>query len=275
MASPKTMSREVLEHYESVSEARRLHAGIGRLERARTEELLTRFLPPPPAVVLDVGGGPGVYSCWLARRGYEVHLIDLVPRHVRQARRASQAQPNQPLASASVGDARHLTRAGATVDAVLLLGPLYHLTKRADRLQALREARRVLRPKGIVFCAAISRYASLLDGLVEGFLADPAFARIVKRDLATGQHRNPTNHPVYFTTGYFHRPEELAEDIAAAGLRHEVTMGIEGPGWMLQNFEASWKSPARRKRLVAAARALENEPSALGLSAHLLAVARR
>jgi ubiquinone/menaquinone biosynthesis C-methylase UbiE len=267
-------SKEILVHYQSGWEERRLREGVGRLERARTEELLARFLPRPPAVVLDVGGGPGGYACWLARRGYQVHLIDLVPLHVRQALEASAAQPGKPLASAEVGDARHLARPRASADVVLLLGPLYHLTERRDRLKALREARRVLRPEGIVLCAGISRYASLLDGLVEGYLADPAFARIAKRDLATGQHRNPTNNPAYFTTSYFYRPSELAEEIAAAGLRHESTVGIEGPGWLLQDFEKSWKIPAGRKRLLAAARALESEPSVLGLSAHLLAVGR-
>jgi len=266
---------DLLGHYGSVVEAERLAQGPGRLERVRTQELLTRYLPPPPSVILDVGGGPGAYACWLAQRGYEVHLIDIVPWHVEQAREASQREPAHPLASAAVGDARRLERAAASVDAVLLFGPLYHLTERQDRIQALREACRVLRPGGIVLAAGISRFASVLDGLVRGYLDDPEFARIVERDLRDGQHRNRTSNPAYFTTAFFHHPEELAAEVQEAGLQHQATLAVEGPGWLLQNFDAHWNDAARRERLLKALRALECEPSVLGASAHLLAVARK
>jgi ubiquinone/menaquinone biosynthesis C-methylase UbiE len=117
-----------------------LHGGAGRLEYLRTRELLARYLPPAPATVLDVGGGAGVYALPLAREGYSVHLIDAVPLHVEQAREASALQQDSPLASAQVGDARRLVWDDNSVDAVLLLGPLYHLTSRDDRLRALKEA---------------------------------------------------------------------------------------------------------------------------------------
>ena len=263
-----------LKYYESGLEAQRLSTGKGRLEKIRTQELLTRYLPPPPAIVMDVGGGPGAYACWLAARGYEVHLVDPVRLHVEQALRASSDQAAHPLASASVGDARHLDRADASADAALLLGPLYHLTERQDRVAALAEARRVVRRGGLVIAVGISRFASLLDGLVQGFLDDPEFAQIVQSDLRNGQHRNPTGHPAYFTAAFFHLPEELEAEMEEAGLRHEETLAVEGPGWLLQNFEECWADPARRARLLEAARATEGEASVLGFSAHLMAVAR-
>ncbi len=266
---------EIAPHYGAGLEELRLTQGPGLLEFARTCEVIDRCLPPPPADVLDVGGGPGAYACRLAGRGYAVRLVDAVPLHVEQARAASRLQPDFPLAAADLGDARRLDRPDATADAVLLLGPLYHLTERADRLAAWREARRVLRPGGVMLAAAISRFASTLDGLRGGFFDDPAFAAMAERDLRDGQHRNPTGDPRYFTTAYFHRPEELAAEARAAGLRHEATLGVEGPGWLLQDFEAWWADAARRERLLAAARALEAEPALLGVSAHLLAVARK
>src|SRR5215212_5220861 len=131
----------ILAHYSEGIEQDRLFGGRSQLERVRTQGLLTRHLPPAPAVVLDVGGGPGVYARWLTERGYEVHLVDPVPLHVEQAQGA-----DPKPASATIGDARKLDWPNARVDAVLLLGPLYHLTERDDRLQALREAHRVLRP---------------------------------------------------------------------------------------------------------------------------------
>src|SRR5262244_2098789 len=136
-------AEEVAAYYAQGIERDRLTAGQGALELARTQALLERYLPAPPAVVADIGGGPGRYAVWLAQRGYRVHLVDPVPLHVEQARAAARGRPGATLASAEVGDARALQLAEASVNAVLLLGPLYHLRKRADRLQALAEARRV------------------------------------------------------------------------------------------------------------------------------------
>lgn len=259
-------------HYTGQSEKDRLAHGPGQLELARTQELLERYLPPPPATVLDVGGGPGRYAFWLAGKGYTVHLIDAVALHVEQARAADNGAR---LASAEVGDARKLDAADASVDAVLLLGPLYHLTVREDRLEALREARRVVKPGGIVAAACISRFASTLDGIARGLLDDPAFVDIVERDLADGQHRNPTNHPDYFTTAYFHHPLAIRGELEDAGLMHEDTLSVEGPAWLLADFDSHWRDPGRRQRLMDAIRRVEGEPTLLGASAHLLGVGRR
>jgi ubiquinone/menaquinone biosynthesis C-methylase UbiE len=275
MSNRPHLAPDILAYYERAVEADRLSSGTGRLEYARTRELVKRFLMPPPAVVLDVGGGTGVHALWLARGGYEVHLRDPVQRQVQKAQDLSSAEREYPLASARVGDARALEVADHSADAVLMLGPLYHLIEQRDRLRALREAHRVLKPGGTLLAAAISRYASALDGLRAGYLTDPEFAKIVERDLADGQHRNPTGHPAYFTTAYFHRPEELRVEVETAGLIHEATLPIEGPAWLIPDFETRWTDAAHRKSLLDCLRALENVPTLLGVSAHLMVVARR
>jgi ubiquinone/menaquinone biosynthesis C-methylase UbiE len=266
---------EMVAHYQIADEARRLSSGVHQLELARTQEILERYLPRPPAVILDVGGGPGLHACWLAKQGYEVHLVDAVPFHVEQAKRASDQQPDHPIASLAIGDARALDRLDDSVDVVLLMGPLYHLTERSDRVAALREANRVLKSRGLLFAVAISRFASLLDALVRGLIDDPEFAPILERDLIDGQHRNPTDNPAYFTTAFFHLPGELEGEIQDAGLRHEITLSIEGPGWLLQDFEERWRDPDRRKRLLDAVQATETAASLLGVGAHMMAVARK
>ncbi|MBR8840936.1 MAG: methyltransferase domain-containing protein [Stigonema ocellatum SAG 48.90 = DSM 106950] len=266
---------EVLAHYERGLEAERLSKRTNPIELVRTQELLSRYLPPPPAVIFDVGGGSGIYACWLAQLGYKVHLIDAVPLHVEQARSASQVQPDYPLASAEVGDARQLNQANNSVDAVLLFGPLYHLIERSDRIKALREADRVLKSGGLVFAVACSRFASLLDGLFRGWLDDPEFVEIAHQDLLSGQHRNPSNHPAYFTTAFFHHPDELKAEVEEAGLSCEKLLAIEGPGKLLQNFEEHWSEQSRRQRLLQAIRWLETEPSTLGVSAHIMAIAQK
>jgi SAM-dependent methyltransferase len=273
--TPSPKPEAIAAHYASGYEADRLHQGAGQLDRERSRELLGRFLPPAPATVLDVGGGPGGHACWLAARGYQVHLLDITPLHVELAREASARQPGAPLAGTEVGDARALTWGAATADAVVLFGPLYHLTDRADRLQALREAHRVLRPGGVLLAAAISRFASALDGLCRGFLKDPQFAEIVRRDLTDGQHRNPTGRPEYFMDTFFHHPDELRAEVAEAGFAAATVYGVEGPGWLVSEFDAWWGNGEYRDRLLQLARALETEPSLSGASAHLMAVATR
>ncbi len=260
---------EIVAHYAGGVEQPRLDGGTSRLEFARTRLILQRSLPAPPAHILDIGGGPGVYARWLTDEGYAVHLVDAVPLHVEQARTASNGY------TAALGDARDLREPDASADAVLLLGPMYHLTERADRLRALAEVHRVARPGAPVFVAAISRFASLLDGLWTQYLDDPAFARIADRDVREGQHRNPGNRPGWFTTAYLHQPDELAQEVRDAGLLLDDLVAVEGPGWLVPDFEARWQDDRRRRQLLDAVARVEREPSMLGVSAHLLAVARR
>jgi len=266
---------ELIRYYTVASEASRLRTGWFQLEQARTQELILRHLPPAPAKVLDVGGGAGAYACWLSARGYEVHLIDPVPNHVEQARAASAKQPMYPLASAALGDARNLQHPTQSTDAVLLLGPLYHLTQRDDRLNALREAHRVLRDGGLVWAAAISRFASLLDSLSSGFFDQPEFAPILDRDLAEGQHRNPTDNLTYFTDAFFHRPQELAGELTEAGFDRVELVAVEGPGWLARDFDRVWSRPDQRERLLGLLRQVEHEPALLGASSHILAIGRK
>ncbi len=274
MEESPTIPPEILAHYDAFDERSRLGEGSGLLERVRTQELLLRYLPAPPAVVLDVGGGPGRYALWLTECGYEVHLVDVVPHHVEQAAEAA-ATAGKPLASATVGDARRLDRPSASVDAVLLLGPLYHLPEAAERAAALAEANRVLRPSGTAFAAGISRFASAIDGLERGFVDDPVFREILAGDLSDGRHRNPTPDPAYFTTAYLHHPDELGSELRAAGFEEVQVIAVEGIGWAARHLDDRLRHDAKREVLLELLRRVESEPSLLGASPHLLAVGRK
>lgn len=261
-------------YYKRVDEEGRLAIGTGPLEFARTWDILERYLPSPPAAVGDVGGGAGAYALLLARKGYAVHLLDPVPEHIEQAKRASQAQPAHPLANAEIGDARSLDWQDNAMDALLFLGPLYHLPEREDRLKALREAARVTRQGGRIFVAVISRFASLIDGIFRRFLEDPAFVPIVEQDLVDGQHRNPTDNPAYFTSTFFHHPDDIVAEIREGGLTLEKLLAVESLGGLLSDFEELWQDTKRRKMLLKFIRAVEDEPSLLGTSSHIIAIAK-
>jgi ubiquinone/menaquinone biosynthesis C-methylase UbiE len=268
------IAKEIEAHYLQTNESERLQGPLGELEMLRTRAILARHLPAPPATILDVGGAAGVYAIPLATQGYRVHLIDPVELHLLQAK-SNAAASGVELASIARGDARNLEVPSGTADAALLLGPLYHLIESADRMQALREARRALKPRGILLAAGISRFASLMAGLAFDTYHDVEFRKIVAADIASGQHRNPTNQAAYFTTAYFHRPEELAAEVRDAGFGDVRILAVEGPVWSAARFRSTWDDPVQRQSLMDFLSSIEREPSLHGASAHFLAVAYR
>lgn len=263
---------DILAYYdERTDEDTRLsRTADGALELVRTREILRRHLPPSPATVLDVGGGTGVHARWLAAEGYAVHVVDPVARHVARAARV-------PGCTAERGDARALAAGDGTYDVVLLLGPLYHLVERADRLAAVREARRVVRPGGVVAVAGINRYAPVLDHTATTALGDRAEVRQSVADtVRTGRHGGDGRKG--FTVAYLHTAAGLAGELAAAGLPEATVYGVEGPGWaMLRAVEVHTGTPVTDSPLftaaLEAARFADGYPDLLAASSHLLAVA--
>jgi hypothetical protein len=114
-----------------------------------------------------------------------------------------------------------------------------------------------------------------MDGLARGFFQDAEFRKIVAGDLASGQHRNPTNDVRYFTTAYFHRPEELAAEVCDGGFDDVEVLAVEGPAWSAGRFDEAWADPVQRQCLMEFLSLIEREPSTVGASAHLITVAYR
>lgn len=263
------MLDEVIEHYESGAERTRLD-GWGRLEFLRNLELLGRYLPISPALIADIGGGPGTYALPLSEAGHTVHLIDPAELHIEQATALRPA-----LASVQRGEAQALPWADSSFDCALLFGPLYHLTDHRERSRALEEVARILVPGGLLLAMAISRFASVRDGIDRRFLADPGFREMLGRELSDGQHRNPEGHPWGFTSAYFHRPEEFEEEIREAGFLVDVLVAVEGPAGRLGNLDWWFATEERLAALLEVTRRVESERSLLGVSPQILAVCRK
>jgi SAM-dependent methyltransferase len=255
-------------YYDLGKEQDRLAEARGVLELERTKEILLRHLPAPPALIADIGGGPGRYALWLAERGYRVEHRDLMPLHVDQL--GAVADTSQ--INSAVGDARDLDLGDGAVDAVLLLGPIYHLRRRDQRMRALAEARRVVRPGGPVFVAAISRWAPRLDGELRAMLyrSMPAVRELTPQVERTGWM--PPLFPGSFSA-YCHRPQQLRAELRGAGLQVLDLVAVEGVGFLLHDLDQRLADPLHRTVVLDAARATERVPELLGVGPHLLATA--
>lgn len=263
---------EIKTYYGQDREHDRLQRGLGLVEFARTQDILARVLPPAPSTVLDIGGGTGVYARELLPQGYTVHLLDAMPNHIE---RVQNDETLSALASAMLGDARTLPYSDASADAVLLLGPLYHLQEAADRVQALAEAYRVLRKGGVLVAAMIPRAAMILGDFSQG-LTDEAYCRPMREHTyLTGYQNNPELRRGYFTAAYFHHPEELEQEIHTAGFRTAQLYAVEGPAAIISDLESVMRDPVKRDGVLSAARLMEQDRTIMGFSPHTLGVAQK
>jgi SAM-dependent methyltransferase len=268
-----SLAPEIADYYDAKDEARRLlDAADGRLELIRTQEILRRFLPEGGFDVLDVGGATGIHATWLTADGHRCLVVDPMPKHVAAARAAG--------LRAEVGDARALPVESESFDAVLLMGPLYHLPDPKERALVLAEAMRAARPGALVAAAAIGRYASLFENAGLAILAKPKVNASVAGILDSGELIEPP--PGRFTTAFFHSPALLADEMTAAGIDDVGVFGVEGPAWgMLRAAEARGViigdvgDDPLFDSVLAAARMAENHPELLSAASHLLAVGRK
>ena len=247
-----------------------------RLDRHRTELAVTLralddHLPRPPARVLDCGGGPGRYAIELARRGYQVTLYDLSAGCLRLAREKA-AAAGVRLAGFEQGTATDLSRfADETFDAVLLMGPLYHLLQEAERRRALAEAVRVLKSGGPLFAAFIGRYA------VPRWAAanEPAWpvenSDLLATILASGV-LPPRGAEGEGFVAYFAHPAEVVPLCQSAGLEVVTVLGVEGAVSLIEDGVNALSGPAW-ETWVALNYRLAADPIIHGAVEHLLAVA--
>lgn len=271
---------DVRDYYDSLGErewGRLTRPDDGALEFAVTCQAIEDYLPEG-ARVLDIGAGPGRYSLWLAERGHRVTAADLSPALVAIAREKAAASGASALIDEIVvADARDLSRwADASFDAVLALGPFYHLPDQADRERAAREAARVLRPGGTAFIALMPRYALLRRTLAlpdeRRRLASPEF---IARVLDEGVFENDVSGR--FTGGYGVRPEEVEPFFARHGLTMCGLLATESIVPDLQEPLAALAKddPGAYRLMLNVVMRASADPSILGMANHLLYVGRK
>ena len=259
--------------YAGAAEDKRLTYGLGPLELERNQELIASRIPANGGVIVDVGGGPGVYAEWLAGLGHTVYLIDPVHKHIQQAQKRA-AKLKKPF-KATLGEARQLDFPDNSADVVILHGPLYHLQKKADRLKALYETYRVLKPNGVLLAFAINHTVSTLTGLLNGMIHDPQFYAMCQSELQTGIHNPPASWPGILPEAFFHKPDELLDEVKEAGFASLELFAVEGMIWLDSKYFESRSNPQKKAAMMNLLKTNEQNRELLAFSPHMMVCGRK
>lgn len=212
-------------YYSEGREATRLTeqsvGGVLELRAARRSFSLIK----PASRVLDIGGATGIHASWLAEQGHDVTLIDPV---------ASQIEIAQSYGTfrALVGDARELPFDTEVFDAVIMFGPLYHLADSRDRLLALSEAKRVLRPGGLIFTAALSRLSAFSNSVLES-----GGQSISTDDVEVLHTGNWVNDGPGFPGGHFYTAAELRHELENSGFSNITIRSLDFPSLVFESLK--------------------------------------
>jgi ubiquinone/menaquinone biosynthesis C-methylase UbiE len=263
----------VEKHYDSDPELEWNRLGKKNpIEYAITMLALQEYLPAPLLTILDVGGGPGRYAIALTQQGYSVTLLDLSRGNLQLARkRASELEVE--LAGYIHGNALDLSHfADESFDAVLLMGPLYHLLELEERIQAIQEAKRVLKHAGTLFVAFITRSSYIRFSV----MSQPWCIRDEREDfmrvVATGKYQPAPGQG--FTDAYFAHHHEIRPFMEQCGLQTLDLIACEGFVSMIDD-KLNEQPPEIWEAWVNLNYAWSKDPATHGTTEHLLYVGRK
>lgn len=273
MPKKPLISKSVIDFYNQASEETRLDSGMGFFEFERIKSLIERHITKEKINIIDVGGGTGKYSEWLAKKEHAVHLIEPVEKHITLAKKRSKKLQN-PF-SVTLGESCNLPFESEVADLVILHGPLYHLQEKKDRLQTIVEAKRVLKKGGIVLGFAINSSASTVAGLMQGLVHSKPFLEMCLTELKTGIHNPPKEFPWLLANGYYHKPAELKAEFSSQNLKIKNLFAVEGTIWLDKEYFANMLNPKKKKNLMQLLEATETDESVLAFSPHMMLVGEK
>jgi len=205
--------------------------------------------------------------------GHSVSLVDPVNKHIQQAQKRS-GKLKKPF-KASLGEARKLDFNDNFADVVILHGPLYHLQKRDDRIKALIEAHRVLKPNGVLLGFAINHTISTITGLLNGMIHDSQFIAMCQSELKTGIHNPPGNWPGILPEAFFHTPQQLMDEVLESGFSDRKLLAVEGMIWLDSKYFESRSNPEKKEAMMGLLRTTEENSQLFPFSPHLMISGRK
>lgn len=273
MKHKQLISKNIEIFYKKASEETRLEKGMGVFEFERIKSLIEKYIPSTPCKIIDIGGGTGKYSEWLAQKGHQVYLVEPISKHIQIAKcRANKLKNPYSILS---GESRNLEFKNNFADLIILHGPLYHLQKKEDRNLSIKEAKRVLKKDGIILGFAINYTASTLVGLLNGLIHKKSFFEMCKEELTTGIHNQPEDFPWLLAEAYYHKPEELKEEFIDQGLTYLNTYAVEGMAWLDKHYFASMQNDKKKKTLTELIEITENDSYLLPFSPHMMIAVKK
>lgn len=220
--------------------------------------------------VLDIGGGPGRYAMHLAQKGCHVTLMDLSLGNVEFAK--AKAVEKDILLDVVPGDARFAdTLVAGPFDAVLLMGPLYHLPEEKDRVMAVKAALNLLKPGGFFYAAFISSYAPVWDYLARyphlvTQESEQKFFALMEQDIGYSGHS--------FTQTHFIRPSDVLPFMSAFPLDKLHLLGSESI-LALREQELSAQPPEVIKAWIDFAEKVCEREEFMNMAEHFLYVGKK
>jgi len=273
MNSKLHISKNIELFYTKASEETRLEKGMGIFEYERVKSLIEKYITSSPLKIIDIGGGTGKYSEWLAKKGHQVYLVEPVPKHIKIAQRRANKLKNK--FSIHVGGSRKLEFPTNFADLVILHGPLYHLQKKEDRGLSIQEAKRVLKNDGIILGFAINYTASTLVGLLNGLIHKQSFFDMCKEELRTGIHNPPDDFPWLLAEAYYHKPEQLKEEFISQKLTYINTYAVEGMAWLDKDYFTNMMDPKNKYTLKELIDITQNDSYLLPFSPHMMIAVKK
>ncbi len=273
MKSKQLISRNIELFYNKVSEETRLDKGMGVFEFERIKSLLEKYIPASSSKIVDIGGGTGKYSEWLANMGHQVYLVEPVSKHIKIAQNRADKLKNK--FSIRLGESKKLNFPNNFADLIILHGPLYHLQKKEDRELSIQEAKRILKSEGIILGFAINYTASTLVGLLNGLIFKKSFFEMCMQELKTGIHNPPQDYPWLLAEAYYHKPEELKEEFVNQELTHLNTYAVEGMAWLDTNYFTNMVNDEKKKLLMELVHITENDSYLLPFSPHMMIAVKK
>ncbi|GGG64129.1 class I SAM-dependent methyltransferase [Epilithonimonas arachidiradicis] len=268
MNSKHLISRDIEVFYNKASEETRLDKGMGIFEFERIKSLIEKYIQNIPLKIIDIGGGTGKYSEWLAQKGHEVHLVEPITKHIKIAQNRNKKLKKK--FHIVQGEARDLPFQNDYADLVILHGPLYHLQRKEDRSLAISEARRILKNGGIILGFAINYTASTLAGLLNGLIHKKTFFEMCREELTTGVHHQPADFPWILAEAYYHNPKQLEDEFLHPDLQYLNLYAVEGIAWLDKDYFNSMLDEKKSKTLAELIKITENDKYLLSFSPHMM-----